>query len=53
MCSQDPTQVHATGFIHTPDDKGRPITAIGTNSIRPESTPRVASRRSMPTARPG
>jgi len=34
----NPTQIHvtgeATGFIPAPGDKGKPITVIGTNSIR-------------------
>src|SRR6266536_5714967 len=34
----NPTQIHATGeatgFIPAPRDKGKPITVIGTNSIR-------------------
>jgi tRNA-splicing ligase RtcB (3'-phosphate/5'-hydroxy nucleic acid ligase) len=38
MSDTNPTQIHATGeatgFIPAPDDKGKPITAIGTNSIR-------------------
>ena len=38
MNSQNPTQIHATGeatgFIPAPGDKGKPITVIGTNSIR-------------------
>ena len=38
MNSQNPTQIHATGeatgFIPGPGDKGKPITVIGTNSIR-------------------
>src|SRR5216117_3890214 len=38
MNSQNPTQIHATGeatgFIPAPGDKGKPISVIGTNSIR-------------------
>ena len=38
MNSQNQTQIHATGeatgFIPAPGDKGKPITVIGTNSIR-------------------
>src|SRR6059036_1449941 len=38
MSAQNPTQIHATGeatgFIPAPGDKGKPITVIGTNSIR-------------------
>ncbi|MBK7998907.1 MAG: RtcB family protein [Verrucomicrobia bacterium] len=38
MSDTNPTQIHptgeATGFIPTPGDKGKPITVIGTNSIR-------------------
>ena len=38
MNSQNSTQIHATGeatgFIPAPGDKGKPITVIGTNSIR-------------------
>jgi tRNA-splicing ligase RtcB len=38
MNSSNQTQIHptgeATGFIPAPGDKGRPITVIGTNSIR-------------------
>ena len=38
MNSQNRTQIHATGeatgFIPAPGDKGKPITVIGTNSIR-------------------
>jgi tRNA-splicing ligase RtcB (3'-phosphate/5'-hydroxy nucleic acid ligase) len=38
MNDRNPTQIHATdeatGFIPAPGDKGRPITVIGTNSIR-------------------
>src|SRR6266567_4721856 len=38
MSDTNPTQVHATGeatgFIPAPGDKGKPITVIGTNSIR-------------------
>src|SRR5437867_88852 len=38
MSAENPTQMHATGeatgFIPTPGDKGKPITVIGTNSIR-------------------
>ena len=38
MTNTNPTQIHATGeatgFIPAPGDKGRPITVIGTNSIR-------------------
>src|SRR5262245_41172895 len=38
MSNANPTQIHptgeATGFIPAPGDKGRPITVIGTNSIR-------------------
>jgi tRNA-splicing ligase RtcB len=38
MNTKDPIQIHATGeatgFIPAPDDKGKPITVIGTNSIR-------------------
>jgi len=38
MSDTNPTQIHAkgeaTGFIHAPGDKGKPITVIGTNSIR-------------------
>src|SRR2546425_184827 len=38
MTAINPTQIHATseatGFIPTPADKGKPITVIGTNSIR-------------------
>src|SRR5436190_17545594 len=38
MNSQNPTQIHATGeatgFIPVAGDKGKPITVIGTNSIR-------------------
>ena len=38
MSENNPTQIHATGeatgFIPAPGDKGKPITVIGTNSIR-------------------
>src|SRR6059036_2347472 len=38
MTDTNPTQIHATGeatgFIPAPCDKGKPITVIGTNSIR-------------------
>src|SRR5438309_3082637 len=38
MTNTNPTQIHATGeatgFIPAPGDKGKPITVIGTNSIR-------------------
>src|SRR6185369_4229352 len=38
MSETKPTQIHATGeamgFIPAPGDKGKPITVIGTNSIR-------------------
>src|SRR5438552_11838590 len=38
MSDTNPTQIHATGeatgFISAPGDKGKPITVIGTNSIR-------------------
>ena len=38
MNDTNPTQIHvtgeATGFIPAPGDKGKPITVIGTNSIR-------------------
>ena len=38
MSEAKPTQIHATGeatgFIPAPGDKGKPITVIGTNSIR-------------------
>ena len=38
MTETNPTQIHATGeatgFIPVPGDKGKPITVIGTNSIR-------------------
>src|SRR5258708_13189290 len=38
MSAENPTQIHATGeatgFIPAPSDKGKPITVIGTNSIR-------------------
>src|SRR5262249_16048251 len=38
MSDTNPTHIHATGeatgFIPTPGDKGKPITVIGTNSIR-------------------
>src|SRR6187549_3839287 len=38
MKTNDPIQIHATGaatgFIPAPGDKGKPITVIGTNSIR-------------------
>ena len=38
MSDTNPTQIHptgeATGFIPAPGDKGKPITVIGTNSIR-------------------
>src|SRR5213596_3153303 len=38
MSAQNPTQIHATGeatgFIPAPGGKGKPITVIGTNSIR-------------------
>src|ERR1700722_5373486 len=38
MSDINPTQIHATGeatgFIPAPDNKGKPITVIGTNSIR-------------------
>src|ERR1041384_123867 len=38
MSDSNPTQIHATGeatgFIPAPGDKGKPITVIGTNSIR-------------------
>src|SRR6478736_4047051 len=38
MSDRNPTQIHvtgdATGFIAAPGDKGKPITVIGTNSIR-------------------
>lgn len=37
MSAENPTQIHATGeatgFIPAPDDKGRPITFIGTNVL--------------------
>ncbi|HXT39252.1 MAG TPA: hypothetical protein VN887_04425 [Candidatus Angelobacter sp.] len=38
MTHTNSTQIHATGeatgFIPAPGDKGKPITVIGTNSIR-------------------
>jgi tRNA-splicing ligase RtcB len=38
MTESKTTQIHATdeatGFIPAPDDNGKPITVIGTNSIR-------------------
>jgi hypothetical protein len=38
MSNPNPTQIHATGeatgFIPMQGDKGKPITVIGTNSIR-------------------
>src|SRR6201995_321922 len=38
MNTNNPTQIHATGeaigFIPAPGDQGKPITVIGTNSIR-------------------
>ena len=38
MSDTNPTQIHATGeatgFIPAPGDKSKPITVIGTNSIR-------------------
>ena len=38
MSADNPTPIHATGeatdFIPAPGDKGKPITVIGTNSIR-------------------
>src|SRR5213592_2658943 len=38
MSIENPTRIHATGeatgFIPAPGDKGKPITVIGTNSIR-------------------
>src|ERR1700743_216048 len=38
MSAENPTQIHATdeaaGFIPAPGDQGKPITVIGTNSIR-------------------
>jgi len=38
MTATNQTQIHATGeatgFIPAPGDKGKPITVIGTNSIR-------------------
>src|SRR5215471_12127330 len=38
MSAENPTQIHATsdatGFIPAPGHKGKPITVIGTNSIR-------------------
>src|SRR6266511_6490656 len=38
MSADNPKQIHvtgdATGFIAAPGDKGKPITVIGTNSIR-------------------
>ncbi len=38
MSDTNPTQIHArgeaVGFIPAPGDKGKPITVIGTNSIR-------------------
>src|SRR5687767_4591461 len=38
MNTENPIQIHATGeatgFIPAPGDKGKPITVIGTNSIR-------------------
>jgi tRNA-splicing ligase RtcB len=38
MSDSNPTQIHATGeaigFIPAPNNKGKPITVIGTNSIR-------------------
>src|ERR1700760_4511349 len=38
MSGKNPIQIHATGeamgFIPAPGDKGKPITVIGTNSIR-------------------
>src|SRR6267154_3870618 len=38
MSDSNPIQIHATGeatgFIPAPGDKGKPITVIGTNSIR-------------------
>ena len=38
MSTTNPTQIHptgeATGFIPAPGDQGKPITVIGTNSIR-------------------
>ncbi len=32
MPTTNPTQIHATGFIPAPGDKGKPITVIGMNS---------------------
>jgi tRNA-splicing ligase RtcB len=38
MSDANPTRIHptggATGFLPAPGDKGKPITVIGTNSIR-------------------
>src|SRR5687767_7211879 len=38
MSAENPIQIHATGeatgFIPAPGDRGKPITVIGTNSIR-------------------
>jgi hypothetical protein len=38
MIAENPTQIQvtgeATGFIPAPGDKGKPITVIGTNTIR-------------------
>ena len=38
MSTENSAQIHATGeatgFIPAPGDKGKPITVIGTNSIR-------------------
>ena len=53
MSDTNPTQIHATGFIHAPGDKGKPIAVIGTNSIRAGFDARVSGRRSMPRSAPG
>lgn len=37
MSAENATQIHATGFIPALGDKGRPITVIGTSSIRAQS----------------
>lgn len=34
MTAENPTQIHAKGFIPAPGDKGKPITVIATNPIR-------------------
>lgn len=37
MSAANATQNYTTGFIPAPGDKGRPITVIGTSSIRAQS----------------